>query len=115
MQYWHNFAIQQLPDTTHETIRVIEEAMLWASHSFFLFHLFQVVVVLSVFIGSEWEDRDSKTGDWMARVAERAQESAIIRWRKQDTGTFLVSYLSNVPIGKYFLMSCEASPTCQEV
>ena len=45
------------------------------SASFFLFLLFQVVVVLSVFIGSEWEDRDSKTGDLMARVAERAQES----------------------------------------
>ena len=45
--------------------------MLRASDSFFLCHLFQVVVVLGVLTGSEGENGDSKSGDWMTRVAER--------------------------------------------
>ena len=55
----------------------MEEAMLRASDSFFLCHLFQVVVVLGVLAGSEGENRDSKSGDWVARVAERAEEPAL--------------------------------------
>ena len=50
--------------------------MLRASHSFFLLHLFQVIIVLDVLTGSQWQDGDSKTGDWVAGVAERAEEPA---------------------------------------
>ena len=55
----------------------MEEAMLRASDSFFLCHLFQVVVVLGVLTGSEGENGDSKAGDGVARVAERAEEPAL--------------------------------------
>ena len=50
--------------------------MLGASHSFFLLHLFQVIVVLDVLTGSQRQDGDSKAGDWVAGVAERAEEPA---------------------------------------
>jgi len=61
----------------------MEEAMLRASDSFFLCHLFQVVVVLGVLAGSEGENGDSKSGDRMARVAERAEEPAKRSERRQ--------------------------------
>ena len=58
--------------------------MLRASHSFFLLHLFQVIVVLDVLTGSQWQDGDSKAGDWVAGVAERAEESAESQTLEQE-------------------------------
>ena len=68
--------LRPLPYTTYKTVGVIEKAMLGTSHSFFLLHLFQVIIVLDVLTGSQWQDGDSKTGDWVAGVAERAEEPA---------------------------------------
>ena len=69
-------ASRPLPNTTYKTVGVIEKAMLGTSHSFFLLHLFQVIIVLDVLTGSQWQDGDSKAGDWVAGGAERAEEPA---------------------------------------
>ena len=82
-----------LPNTTYKAVGVIEKAMLGASHSFFLLHLFQVIVVLDVLTGSQWQDGDSKAGDWVAGVAERAEEPALSPfniWRGKISEPFSV-------------------------
>ena len=79
-------ASRPLPNTTYKTVGVIEKAMLGTSHSFFLLHLFQVIIILDVLTGSQRQDGDSKTGDWVAGVAERAEEPAVFQTLEERRG-----------------------------